>query len=168
MAQNSVVAPPMPSGREPILRPEINGYEPFASYRFLVRIGNVPVGAFLDCKMPTISWSTQEVKEGGQNAYTHELIGQRKKASLVLKRGVAVTSVLTDWYRDTLEQRVRRETVVVSLLNSFYDPVITWNIAGAYPIKWQGPKLDTKAKTIAIDTITLSCGLITVEDPLGR
>ncbi|MCP5095695.1 MAG: phage tail protein [Chloroflexi bacterium] len=146
-----------------IFRSNLLSYEPQAGFRFLVEVDNRRVGAFTDCTLPKISWKTQEVKEGGLNTHTHQLIGQRKKAKLTLKRGVAVTADLTDWYMQILNQQVSRRRVTVTLLNAARNPVISWFIEDAYPIKWAGPKLQTKGKAVAVETLTLSCGRITVE-----
>lgn len=147
-----------------IFRQSINAFEPAAGFRFLVQVNGRTIGAFTDCKLPTVSWKTQEIIEGGLNSHTHELIGQRKKSKMVLKRGVAISKDLTAWYTATLNQIVDRRTVDVMVLDHRRKPLITWSIQNAFPLKWQGPKLQTKAKTIAIESLTLSCGLIRVFD----
>lgn len=147
-----------------IFRQSLNAFEPAAGFRFLVQVDGKTVGAFTDCKLPTVSWKTQEITEGGLNTHTHELIGQRKKSKMTLKRGVAISKDLTVWYAATLNQIVDRRTVDVMVLDHQRRPVITWSIQNAFPLKWQGPKLQTKAKTIAIESLTLSCGLIRVFD----
>jgi len=147
-----------------IFRQSINAYEPAVGFRFLVQIDGRTVGAFTDCKLPTVAWKTQEIQEGGLNTHTHELIGPRKKSKMVLKRGVAITKDLTAWYAATLNQIIDRRTVDVMVLDHDRSPLITWSIQNAFPLKWQGPKLQTKAKTIAIESLTLSCGLIRVFD----
>ena len=83
---------------------------------------------------------------------------------MTLKRGVAISKDLTVWYAASLNQVVDRRTVDVMVLDHQRRPVITWSIQNAFPLKWQGPKLQTKAKTIAIESLTLSCGLIRVFD----
>lgn len=147
----------------PIFRSGLLSYEPHAGFRFLVEVDGRRIGAFTDCTLPKVSWKTQEVKEGGLNTHTHQLIGVRKKAKLTLKRGVAVTKDLTNWYVQTLNQHVERKRITVTLLDTSREPVISWFIEDAYPIKWAGPKLQTKGKAVAVETLTLSCGRITVE-----
>lgn len=139
-----------------------NAKEPHPAFRFVVTVNNQRVGAFLKIKLPKLQWKTQEVKEGGLNTYTHELILQRKKAKLTLERGVGITADLLDWYMDALNGTVTRKAVSVTLLDSEGKNVVIWSIEGAFPIQWQGPKLDTKAKAIAIEKLTLSCGRISV------
>lgn len=146
-----------------VYRPELQSYEPYAGFRFLVEVDGRRIGAFVDCRLPKVSWKTQEIREGGLNTHTHQLIGQRKKAQLTLKRGVAVTNDLTEWYVQTLNQQVHRKRVTITLLNAARQPVMSWFIEDAYPIKWAGPKLQTKSKAVAVETLTLACGRISVE-----
>lgn len=151
----------------PIQRIALNSYEPALTFRFLVELDNRRVAAFTDCTLPTISWKLQEIQEGGLNTYTHELIGPRQKTKLVLKRGLAVSAELLDWYTQALNDKVMRKRVTITLLDGGRKPMMVWFIEGALPTKWTGPKLDSKSKTVAIETLELSCGLITVELDAG-
>ncbi|MBK8430818.1 MAG: phage tail protein [Chloroflexi bacterium] len=147
----------------PIQRLAVNSYESPLSFRFVVELDNRRVAAFTECTLPAISWKMQEIIEGGLNTHTHELIGPRQKTKLVLKRGLAASSELMDWYVQTLNQQIQRKRVTVVLLDVTRQPVMTWSIEQALPVKWTGPKLDAKAKTVAVETLEISCGRITVE-----
>jgi phage tail-like protein len=137
--------------------------DPLPTFRFVVEINGLVVGAFTECKLPHIAWKPQKIYEGGLNTYTHQLIGQRKPAKITMKRGLGVTSHLLDWYVQTMKGQIEAKQVTVKLLNSFRQSIITWSIEGAYPMKWSGLKLNTKSKTIAISTLMLACGYIDIE-----
>ena len=139
-----------------------NAHMPQPAFRFIVQIDGRNIGAFLDCKLPPLKWKTQEIKEGGLNTHPHELFGPRKKTKLMLQRGVGITGDLLDWYAAALSGRMIRKTVAIILLDNQGNQVVTWTIEGAFPIDWKGPKLETKSKAIAIETLSLSCGRITV------
>jgi phage tail-like protein len=53
--------------------------------------------------------------------------------------------------------------VTIILLDSLSNPVITWHMESAYPVKWEGPQLRSDSNAIAIQTLDLACGEITVE-----
>ena len=55
--------------------------EAHASFRYVVNIDGVNVGAFTECTLPTLELDTQVIKEGGQNYFVHELPGQIGRAS---------------------------------------------------------------------------------------
>jgi phage tail-like protein len=131
------------------------------AFRFVVTIGGRPVAAFTECTLPTIEWETEELREGGLNTYTHLLPGQRKSARLTLKSGVGKSEML-DWYFDALAEKFVPKTVTVQLLDAQLRRIITWEIQDAFPIRWAGPQLQSGDSAIAIQTLELACGEITV------
>ena len=133
-------------------------------FRFVVDVGGITQAVFTECSLPVVEWDMDEVEEGGLNSYVHQLPGRRRKASLTLKNGVG-TSKLMDWYIDAMEEKFTRRTVTIKLLNPLdkdKKPVMTWNIHGALPSKWTGPQLNSGENTIAIQTLELVCGNITL------
>jgi len=133
-----------------------------AAFRFVVAIDNVPIGAFTECTLPVLEWEVEEVKEGGLNTYIHQLPGRRKSAKLTLKNGVGVTRYLILWFTQNLQESFKRRRVTITLLNPLLVPMMVLNIEQAYPVKWTGPQLKTDDNTIAIQTIELACGEITI------
>ncbi|MEZ4661668.1 MAG: phage tail protein [Caldilineaceae bacterium] len=51
-----------------------------AAFRFVVEIGQDKVAAFTECTLPVLDWQIEELKEGGQNMFVHQLPGPRKTA----------------------------------------------------------------------------------------
>lgn len=132
-----------------------------AVFRFVVTIDGIPHGVFTECTLPTIEWETEEVKEGGLNTYTHQLPGRRKGAKITLKKGVGISALL-DWYLDGMGETFKRRPVTITLLNSLSAPILAWHIEDAYPVKWSGPQLKADDNSIAIQTLELACGEISV------
>src|SRR4051812_9918058 len=94
-------------------------YYPPVSFYFAVKfsgISNVEDTAFsevsgLDAERPVV-----EVKEGGENRYSHRLPDRAKYGNLVLKRGLLVwSSGLADWCRDIIESDLGEPIVTRSL-----------------------------------------------------
>jgi phage tail-like protein len=131
-----------------------------AAFRFVVSVGGKSLAAFTQCTLPTMEWEVQQVKEGGLNTFVHQLPGQRKPGTLQLANGVGQSS-LVDWYLESMSGRPARKTITISLLNVEKKPVITWQVEGAFPTKWQGPQFKSDAQTVAIQTLELACGQIT-------
>jgi phage tail-like protein len=129
-------------------------------FRFVVSIDGTSMAAFTECTLPVIEWNLEEVKEGGLNAYTHQLPGSRKNAKIILKNGVGVAKSLLEWITQSLDQQIVRKSISVTLLNSKLEAVQTIDIKDAYPIKWTGPLLKSDDNTIAIQTIEFYCGEI--------
>lgn len=133
-----------------------------AAFRFLVDIDGKPQAAFTECNLPNVEWELEEVKEGGLNTFTHQLPGRRKAGKISLKNGVG-KSELVDWYIQCMSEQFARKPVAITLLDVSHKAVMTWNLADAIPINWKGPELKSDATTIAIQTLDLACGEITVK-----
>jgi phage tail-like protein len=132
------------------------------AFRFIVDVGGKAQAAFTECTLPSIEWEVEEVKEGGLNTFTHQLPGRRKAGRVSLKNGVG-KSELMDWYIQTMGEQFSRRAVTITLLDVAHKPVMAWNLDDAYPIKWSGPQLKSDANAVAIQTLDLACGEITVK-----
>ncbi|MFQ5420692.1 MAG: phage tail protein [Anaerolineae bacterium] len=137
------------------------------AFRFIVTVNGAPYGVFTECSLPVVEWDIKKVYEGGLNTRVHYLLGRRKEATMTLKNGVG-TSLLVNWYLATMNGAFNipgmelRRTITVILLNALKIPVMTWNIEDAFPSKWSGPQLKTSENSVAIQTLVLACGEITI------
>ncbi len=131
-----------------------------AAFRFVVSVDGQGQAAFTECTLPVVEWDIERLKEGGTNNYVHQLVGQRKPASVTLKNGVG-KSELMDWYLASMEGTITRKTVTITLLNSEKKAVMVWNINSAFPTKWTGPQMQSDSKTLAIQSLELACGEVT-------
>jgi phage tail-like protein len=138
-------------------------YNISAAFRFIVSVDGTPVGAFTECTLPTIEWEVEEVKEGGLNTYIHQLPGRRKSAKITLKNGIGVSQSLLSWYNQNLSEKFQRSKVTITLLNSLLEPMMVLDIKEAFPLRWTGPQLKTDDNTVAIQTLELACGEISVQ-----
>lgn len=132
------------------------------SFRFVVEIKNIRAGVFTECTLPTIEWEMEQIKEGGLNTGAHQLPGQRKAATITLKNGIAVDE-LFQWCIAAMNEEFKRKNVTVTMYDSEHQPLIAWHIERALPVRWRAPELKTDSNTIAIQTLELVCGLVTVE-----
>jgi len=131
------------------------------AFRFVIDVDGETQAAFTECTLPSIEVDVEELKEGGLNTYTHQLPGRRKAAKVSLKNGVGKSSLL-NWYIESLNQPVARKQFTITLLDARLKPVIAWHLQDAYPIKWSGPNLKSDDNAIAIQTLELVCGEVTV------
>ena len=46
--------------------------------------------------------------------------------------------------------------LTVKLLNEEHDPLVTWNVVSAYPVKWSVSDFNAEQSEIAIETIELA------------
>jgi phage tail-like protein len=109
----------------------------------------------------------QEVVEGGQNAYVHQLPGATKHSNLVLKRGyVTQKSALADWAAQcigsSLGAAIVTKTISVFLLGPDGKAMVTWTFLNAWPIKWEvGPFDSSNSSKVLTQSLELSYTTVT-------
>lgn len=92
--------------------------------------------------------------------------GLKKFSNVTLKRGIAPVEAgngLFEWYNSILAGTVQRRPVTVSLLNEARDPVMTWKIKEAWPVKLEGPGLKSTGTDVAIESVEFACEGIEIE-----
>jgi phage tail-like protein len=100
---------------------------------------------------------TEELVEGGENRFSHQLPTGARHGNLVLKRGVLVRSGIVSWIRDAVENLMFAPiTVVVTLLNENHEPLAGWQFANAYPVKWQMGNLNATENGVLVETLELA------------
>lgn len=137
--------------------------QPAASFHFSVALSGAPgESSFQEVSGLKAEWTVEEVAEGGQNRFLHQLPKRTRYSPLVLKRGVVPgDSKLADWltasFRSSLtSKRVQPKNIVVLLLDGRSRPVVKWWVAGAYPLRWDHSALASGESSLLIETIELS------------
>jgi phage tail-like protein len=98
-----------------------------------------------------------EIREGGENRFTHRLPQRADYGNLILKRGLLSDSQLIQWFRDAAENFIFNPvTVTVNLLNENHEPLETWQFINAYPVDWDIDGFDAESNAIVAETIELS------------
>lgn len=85
--------------------------------------------------------------------------GLQKFGNVTFKRGVAPKEAgngLFEWVSTIAAGTVARRPVTVSLLNEAHEPVMTWTLRNAWPVKVEGPGLNATGNEIAIETMELA------------
>jgi phage tail-like protein len=104
----------------------------------------------------------EPLKEGGQNTFVYQLRGPRKQSTVSLQNGIGMMSEMLVWYFRTMQGDFSRRDVTISLFDSMFVPIMVWHIEDAFPIRWSVPQLQTSSNVVAMQTLELACGEITV------
>ncbi len=105
----------------------------------------------------TVETEYEEVREGGQRLYSHQLPIRTKHTDLVLKRGLYSGSVLTKWFNDAFENFVYTPiNMEVLLLNEEHSPLKVWRIEHVLPKKLEVSSFNAESSEIVIETLTLT------------
>jgi len=136
----------------------MNRYPP-AGFSFWVsfEISNTPIDiAFQDVAGIAMELQTEDVVEGGENRFTQKLPTRASYTPLVLKRGLAIQSPLTEWCRDAVENlSIKPTSIIVALLNEKKEPLIAYRFLNAYPLKWSISNFNAESSTLVIESLEL-------------
>lgn len=136
-------------------------YYPPAAFRFMVAIaGSVDEddAAFSDVSGLEADIEIEEIKEGGENGYSHRLPGRVRHGNLVLKRGILVgTSGFARWCRQVLDPHpagpVQCQDLNIFLLDAAGIPLLTWHCMRAWPVKWSVGPFNSTQNEVAVETM---------------
>ena len=107
-----------------------------------------------------------EFREGGQNDVTHKLPGRAKYPNLVLKQGFTGTpSELLKWTLRIAAGTREAKNATIALYDAKNQPVATYTITSAWPVKWESPDFDASSNEIAIETIEIAHEGLRLTDP---
>ncbi len=99
----------------------------------------------------------KEVKEGGENRFSHKLPTRASYPNLVLKRGLFTNSGVVKWARKAIEDMdIEPITVVVSLLSEAHEPLHTYAFYNCWPKKWEVANFNADQNQVVIETLELA------------
>jgi phage tail-like protein len=119
---------------------------------------------FTDVGGLSFELAAEEVPEGGENRFVQRYPQRAKYPDLVLKRGLLKSSAIWDWTRDCIENLdIQPRNVDVKLLNEKHEPLMTWHLIGAYPVKWAVSDLSASSNAYVVETLQLAYQYFTVD-----
>jgi phage tail-like protein len=136
----------------------MSNYYPPLGFHFKVEFANLKSEfEFQSVAGLTIELTTEEIAEGGENRFKHKLPVRTSFPNLVLKRGLVTDSSLVKWCRDAVEDfNITPTDITISLLNDRHEPLMTWNVVHAYPLKWAMADFNAEESKLVIETIELA------------
>jgi phage tail-like protein len=143
-------------------------YTPPVGFHFKVEVlGLAPSDndlRFTDVGSLTVDLATEEVPEGGENRFIQRYPVRAKYPDLVLKRGLMKQSAIWDWVKQCTETlTIEPHDVDVTLLNASHQPLMTWHLVGAYPVKWAVSDLSATANAYVIESLQLAYQYFTLD-----
>lgn len=108
-----------------------------------------------------------EYRDGNSPEYTKvKMPGMVKFSNVVLKRGMFQgLGTFSTWYDTIVLNKVQRRTVTIKLLNEEHQPVVTWQLNNAWPVKIQSTDLKADGNEVAIETMELVHEGLTIKNP---
>lgn len=136
-------------------------YYPPVGFHFSVEFpkgkSNANDNTFQSVSGLSVDLETEEIAEGGENRFKHKIPVRSKFPNLVLKRGILVDSEVIKWCKKALENfEIEPVDITVKLLDENHEPLQTWNIVHAYPVKWNVADFSAEESKLVIETLELT------------
>ncbi len=143
----------------------MSNYYPPLGFHFKVEFANLGSEyQFQSVSGLNVELETEQIAEGGENRFKHKLPVSTRYPNLVLKRGIRVDSALTKWCREALENfDIKPTNITISLLNENHEPLMTWNVVHAYPLKWSVSEFNAEKSQLAIESIELAYNYFNIQ-----
>jgi len=138
---------------------------PLPVFHFTVEFGGKRQG-FSEVAGLTQENQAIEYRDGSFKEYSSiKMPGLRKFGNVTLKRGiVAKDNDFFNWLNTVKLNKVERRDLTISLLNEAHEPVMTWKIMNAFPVKVEGPQLKASGNEVAIESIELAHEGLTLQN----
>jgi phage tail-like protein len=138
---------------------------PLPKFHFQVQWGGTRIG-FTEVTGLTIEHEVIEYREGNSPEYNKiKMPGLHKYGNITLKRGVfASDNEYFSWLNTVKLNTIERRDLTINLLNEEHQPVVTWKVKNAWPVKIQAPDLKSDANEAAIESIELAHEGLVIEN----
>ena len=138
---------------------------PIPKFHFQVEWGGTQIG-FSEVTGLTIENEVIEYREGASPEYNKlKMPGLHKYSNITLKRGTfAGDNEFYTWLNTVKLNTIERRNLIISLLNENHEPVVTYKVKNAWPVKVQAADLKSDANEVAIETIELAHEGLVIEN----
>lgn len=107
----------------------------------------------------TVEMETEEIKEGGENGFSYHVPTRIKHGNLSLKRALA--PVKNDFLEGLASRPLNGDPIssltlfdiTITLLGGDHDPLRSWLVTGAYPVKWDLVPFQATKNELAVETL---------------
>lgn len=130
---------------------------PLPVFHFIVDWGGQRIG-FTEVGGLTQEVQAIEYRDGSFPEYSSiKMHGLRKFNNITLKRGILkADNEFFKWLSTVKLNQVERRDLTIKLLDESHNPVMTWTVHRAFPVKVEGPSLKSTANEAAIESIELA------------
>lgn len=137
----------MPTDKE-----QITQKYPLPVYNYLVIIGGNEVVSFSEVSGLTIDFDHLHYRHGmSWMTGDHLIRTQRKPVNVTLRRGISQNrKYLYDWLKSAVKRDIR-----IDLCNEVGDPLVSWDVTKALPLKMDAPTFNASNSEVAIETLEL-------------
>jgi len=137
---------------------------PIPKFHFSVDWGGTRIG-FTEVSGLDVQLDVIEYRAGNSPEYHKiKMPGMHKFSNITMKRGTFVgDNQYFEWLNTVQLNKIERRDVTITLLNENHEPVVTWQVKKAWPIKVQSTDLKADGNEVAIETLELAHEGLTIK-----
>ena len=130
---------------------------PLPKFHFTVEWGGTRLG-FTEVSGVDVETEMIEYREGVSPVFSKvKMPGMRKYGNITLKRGTfKADNQFFEWWNTVQLNTIERRDITISLLNEAHEPVVTWQLTNAFPVKVQSTDLKSDGNEVAIETLEIA------------
>lgn len=132
---------------------------PMPKFMFEVNFGNGLQNVSFQ-EVSGLETETQVIEYRASNSpqfSTIKMPGIAKYGNITMKRGVFVKdNNFWNWQNAIKMNTIKRQTVIIKLLDESGQPTMTWTLNNAWPTKITGTDLKSDGHEVAVDTIEIA------------
>lgn len=139
---------------------------PLPKFFFKVTLGDQGEIPFQEVSGLDSETQVIEYRAGNSKVFsTIKMPGIAKVGNITLKKGIFVKdNKFWTWYNTIKMNTIKRETVVISLMDEGGADTMVWTLTNAFPVKITGTDLKSDGNEIAVETIELAYETIVIKN----
>ncbi|MFJ8312977.1 MULTISPECIES: phage tail protein [unclassified Streptomyces] len=123
---------------------------------FRLAIGGNDLGTFQTCSGLGAQVEVETYAEGGNNGFDWQLPGRVTWSNITLTRPVTKdTAKIARWFDEIVKQVEPKDGEIVALKPD-RTPIISWQVLGIVPVRWQGPSFDPADSQAAVEALEIA------------
>ena len=129
---------------------------PYGKFRYRVEIDGLDAGGFSEVSGFDASIDVMEYREGDMVQTPYKIPGLKKYGNITLKKGLTDSLVMYEWLITGVDGPVDRKTITITSLDESEQPVASWQVINAWPIKYSAPDFNATSSEVAIEVVEIA------------
>lgn len=129
---------------------------PYGKFRYRVEIDGLDAGGFSEVTGFDASIDVMEYREGDMVQTPYKIPGLKKYGNITLKKGLTDSMVMYEWLITGVDGPVDRKTITITSLDESEQPVASWQVINAWPVKYTAPDFNATSSEVAIETVEIA------------
>ena len=129
---------------------------PYGKFRYRVEIDGLDAGGFSEVTGFDASIDVMEYREGDMVQTPYKIPGLKKYGNITLKKGLTDSLVMYEWLITGVDGPVDRKTITITSLDESEQPVASWQVINAWPLKYTAPDFNATSSEVAIETVEIA------------